>query len=93
MTLRNFIGMLSDPTEIETVLIADENGKRVASTTYFGETTIDEYKAELAEDCKRWGEDEDYFNACVAEFLLFHGCLDHEVIQIDLLDRDVWVRA
>ena len=97
MTLRNFIDMLSDPTEIGQIYAVNKNGECVCQICYYSESNLTELHASIMEDMKDPRKarilGEDFYDICAEEFQTFQEHLDNEIIKIDLSERDIYVKC
>lgn len=91
MTLRNFIGMLSDGNEIEQIYAVNSDGYVVSQFCYFEEETLADYHEFLVSSpCP---PDEDELDSLYDEWQTFRDHLDNEIIKIDLLEREIHIRC
>ena len=91
MTLKNFLGLCTDPNNIEQIITLDINGEPEKLFGYWSERN----HAEFEQTMKDWGittdseEREIYFRE-FTNFLVHFNC---EVIEFDILDRTVKIES
>lgn len=91
MTLRNFAAMMSDPNEIDQIYVVDSNDDVIRAFSYYKEKTVEELIDNLFDS---WcpPDDEELEMYC-EEFNAFRPYLDSEVVQVNMLDRFVFIKA
>lgn len=91
MKLFELFSLMSDPTEIEQIYAINDNGDIIHRFTYCEEETEEEYR-NFWQNCD-YPPDEEELEIYCKEFQIFRNHLDSEVIEVELLDRCITVKA
>ena len=91
MTLRNFINMLSNGNDIDQIIAVNSSGEALYLFGYFEEETLADYHEYLVNSA--FPPDEDELDSLYDEWQTFRDHLDNEIVKIDLLDREIYVKC
>lgn len=90
MTLKNFIDLMTNANEIDTIVAIDNDNEAVAQFGYHKAKTIEEYTEWWLDNDKTLTEIE--MKELVSEYIEFLSHLNSEVVKIELEDRYIYVR-